>query len=104
MVVLDVGANVGMFSLFIKDWAKKIYAVEPSKRIFDCLKLNTKNWHNIEIFNVGFSNRKQKTFLFGKGDETPQTMLIEGENKELIEVITIEDFFNENKISSPSKY
>ena len=98
MVVLDVGANIGMFSLFIKDWAKKIYAIEPSKRIFECLKENTKKWNNIEIFNVGFSNRKGKAMLYGKGDETPQTMILEGENKELIDTTTIEDFINENKI------
>ena len=98
LVVLDIGANVGMFSLFIKPYAKKIYAVEPSKRIFDCLKENTKDWDNIEIFNVGFSNRKEKTFLFGTGDQTPQTMLIEGEHEEMIDTISIEEFFDENKI------
>ena len=98
MVVLDVGANVGMFSLFIKPYARKIYAVEPSRRCFECLKENTKDWDNIEIFNVGFANRKDKAMLFGKGDQTPQTMMLEGENKEVINVTTIEDFMNENKI------
>ena len=98
MVVLDVGANVGMFSLFIKDWAKKIYAVEPSKRIFACLKENTKDWDNIEIFNVGFANQKGKEFLYGKNDETPQTMMIEGPHQEIVSITTIEDFLKENKI------
>lgn len=98
MVVLDVGANIGMFSLFIKDWAKKIYAVEPSERIFACLEENTKNWDNIEIFNVGFANMKGKAQLYGKGEETPQTMMLGGEHMEIIDVTTIEDFMNENKI------
>ena len=98
MVVLDVGANIGMFSLFIKDYAKKIYAVEPSRRCFEALKENTKTWDNIEIFNVGFSNNKGKHYLYGTGDETPQNMMQVGENKELIDVTTIEDFIKENKI------
>ena len=98
MIVLDVGANVGMFSLFIKDYAKKIYALEPSRRCFEALKKNTENWDNIEIFNVGLSNRKDKALLFGKGDETPQTMMIEGENKEVIDITTIEDFIKEQNI------
>ena len=98
LVVLDVGANVGMFSLFIKDYARKIYAVEPSRRVFACLKENTKDWDNIEIFNVGLMNRKGKEFLYGKEEETPQTMMIKGDQKELIDIITIEEFMNENKI------
>ena len=98
MIVLDVGANVGMFSLFIKDYAKKIYALEPSRRCFECLKINTKDWNNIEIFNIGLANRKDKAMLFGKGDQTPQTMMLEGENKEVIDITTIEDFMNEQKI------
>ena len=98
MVVLDVGANVGMFSRFIKDYAKKIYAVEPSKRCFDCLKENTKDWDNIEIFNVGFLNSKGKHYIFGNGDETPQNMMTEGEHSELTDITTIEDFMKENKI------
>lgn len=98
MVVLDIGANVGMFSLFIKPYARKIYAVEPSKRIFTCLKENTKNWDNIEIFNVGFFNNKGKNFLYGKGEETPQTMMIPGEHTEAVDTVTIEEFMNENKI------
>ena len=98
MVVLDVGANIGMFSLFIKDWAKKIYAIEPSKRCFEALRENTKDWNNIEIFNIGFANKKGEGFLYGKEEETPQTMVLEGENRETIDITTIEDFLNENKI------
>ena len=98
MVVLDVGANVGMFSLFIKDWARKIYAVEPSRRIFACLKENTKDWDNIEIFNVGFFNRRGRQPLYGDGEQTPQTMMKLGNKQELVNTITIEEFMNENKI------
>ena len=98
IIVLDVGANVGMFSLYIKDFARKIYAVEPSRRCFECLKENTKDWDNIEIFNVGFWNIKGKNFLYGKGEETPQTMVMGGENRELIDTVTIEEFIKENKI------
>lgn len=99
MVVLDVGANVGMFDIYIKDWAKKIYAVEPSKRCFDCLKVNTKDWDNIEIFNTGFLNRIGKRYIYGNGDETPQNMMMEGEHKELVDITTIEDFMTKNKIA-----
>ena len=99
MVVLDIGANVGMFSLFIKDWAKKIYAVEPSKRCFDALAENTKDWDNIEIFNVGLFNVKGRQPIFNVSmDSPPQTMFRQGPNQEMVDIITIEEFFKENKI------
>lgn len=37
-VVVDVGANIGTFSLFIYDLADKIYAVEPVEENIDCLR------------------------------------------------------------------
>ena len=98
MVVLDVGANIGLFSLFIKPYARKIYAVEPSRRIFECLKENTKDWDNIEIFNIGFLNRKGRYPLYADGEDTPQTMILKGEKMELADITTIEDFMNENNI------
>ena len=98
MVILDVGANVGMFSLFIKDFARKIYAVEPSRRIFECLRQNTKDWDNIEIFNVGFFNRRGRQPLYGDGEQTPQTMMKSGNKQELVNTITIKDFIDDNKI------
>lgn len=40
-VVLDIGANIGLFSRFAMErGAKKVYAFEPSESVFTCLLMN----------------------------------------------------------------
>ena len=50
---IDIGANIGNHSLVFSKISKKTLCFEPSPRIFDVLKINTKNINNIEIFNYG---------------------------------------------------
>jgi FkbM family methyltransferase len=46
-VVMDVGANVGEFSVAIADKAKFVVAVEPDIKAFECLKRNTEKYKNV---------------------------------------------------------
>jgi len=41
-VVIDIGANIGTFSMFIYDFADKIYAIEPAPDNYDLLSKNVK--------------------------------------------------------------
>lgn len=58
--VFDVGANIGLFTLFIKErWPQaKIYAFEPVPPIFEKLRTNAllHGW-NAELFECGLSKR-----------------------------------------------
>ena len=40
MVILDVGAQVGIVTHYMRQFAKKIYAIEPSPEHFEALKKN----------------------------------------------------------------
>lgn len=54
--IIDVGANIGLFSLFCCQKHKnlKIYAIEPLPPIFEVLQRNLSNEHQIvSLFNVG---------------------------------------------------
>lgn len=61
-VVLDVGANIGLFSLFIHAEAEdaRIYAFEPAPAMFDLLRRNVAA-HGIaaRLFDVGISDRER---------------------------------------------
>jgi len=61
--VVDVGAHVG---ISVHHWAKhfnKVSAFEPMKDHFDCLKKNTEQLSNVEIYNTAVSD--QEGLLYG---------------------------------------
>ena len=58
-LVLDVGANIGLFSLFVSDRypGARIYAFEPIKPIYDILRLNAELYGpNVITRNLGLSS------------------------------------------------
>ena len=54
-VVLDIGANVGLFSIFASPIAKKIYAIEPTPSHFALMKelISTTGITNIDPYQLG---------------------------------------------------
>lgn len=98
-VYLDLGANIGLSVLYFKDYAKKIYAVEPNSDYFNFLKENTKDLKNVECFNVGIGAGNGLAYLYGNpGEERTETIFGQGENKMPFTMLTIDKFFEDNKI------
>ncbi len=70
--VFDIGANIGMFSLYINRQfpGTKIYSFEPVTPIFEVLQRNihdTVQHNQVQLFNIGFSNKNQSAnFQFNK--------------------------------------
>lgn len=68
--VIDIGANIGLFSLFVMSRCKNpaIYACEPSPRVFDLLRANCAAYGDpsrVHVFNCGVSGKKGTgTFTF----------------------------------------
>ena len=66
--VFDIGANIGMFSVFLQEKFKgvKVFAFEPSPEIFAVLKQNVARYGgNVTAFPCGISGEtKQATFTF----------------------------------------
>jgi FkbM family methyltransferase len=60
-VVVDVGANIGLFSLFV-GWTLSdftLYVFEPIPDVFEALRLNTSRLAGrVVLFNVGLSDRE----------------------------------------------
>lgn len=70
---LDLGANIGLFSLKLSKLnpAIKIVAVEPETENFRLLKINTKDYGNIEIINAGVWYRNTRLHVVdGLGDDS----------------------------------
>ena len=68
--VIDVGANIGMFTLFALQEAPgaTIYSFEPSPAVFDALNANAALYgENVRTFNCGLSDRDgEASFTFYK--------------------------------------
>jgi FkbH-like protein/FkbM family methyltransferase len=66
--VVDIGANIGLFSLFVMSRCTnpKIYAFEPAPVVYDLLKANCDAYgSNVRALNVGVSDKpKTATFTF----------------------------------------
>ena len=59
-VVLDAGANIGLFTIFCCDRVKRVIAIEPEPSNFKMLELNINenNCKNVILVNKAISNRK----------------------------------------------
>lgn len=112
VVIFDVGANIGDYSLQINDVFKdvqnvKIFAFEPVRKTFEILSKNTAETKSIEIFNFGFGDSDEsKPFFQDKNDSTIGSLydrkldhfdikLTEGED---VSIKKLDDFCVENKI------
>ena len=68
--IFDVGANIGLFSLFVSRLQEKlkIYAFEPIQEIFEVLQENVRlhSLHNMFLYNYGLSSETnpKKLWLF----------------------------------------
>lgn len=69
-ICIDVGANVGNYSLLLNKNFKKaqIYSFEPHPVTFKKLEANTKNYKNIKIFNLALSDKNGKLKLYDLAD------------------------------------
>ena len=69
-VVFDVGANIGLFALYINGMVKNaaVYAFEPAPYLFDKLNVNLSNYSNIHTYAYGMSNEeKEQSFTYYPG-------------------------------------
>ena len=104
-VVIDIGAQIGVFSIFAAKKNKniKVYSYEPFEKNFNLLKRNISlnGLDNIHIFKQGISGEKGKKELVISQDNTGgHSFYIKGNNKVEIETITLKDVFEKNKIKT----
>lgn len=73
-IVVDVGANHGIFSFAIKN-AKEIYAIEPDIDNFNILKSKSSSNSNIKLINAAISDYVGKIDLYdGNGDHATRNI------------------------------
>jgi len=104
MVVVDVGANVGYYTLLASDYVGKngrVFAFEPDPSRYELLVRNIRvnQCNNVELIQKAVSNRGGHSRLFyglskNKGDQRLYSFLDSRESVE-VETIRLDDFFNQ---------
>lgn len=113
-VIIDAGANIGIFSLFASHLAPKgkIYSFEPIESIFGILNKNiiSNNLQDsIFVYNLALGDEKGRTEMMvqdnnmGGGNIILDSDFLKGREsnyhkKESIEMTTIDNFIKENNV------
>jgi FkbM family methyltransferase len=101
-IVIDIGAHIGLFSLFVSQYCKngKIFSYEPIEKNFRILKENIElnKIKNVIYFNSAVSNQSNKLKIFIDSDDSAHSIF--ESDRDFIEVnsTTIKSIFDENKI------
>jgi len=101
MTIIDVGANIGIVTQFMRDYAKKIFAIEPSTEHFEALKKNKEfnGWDNVEIFKLAIADKDGEAQLnLSKGNRTCHSLQISYKDSEKVKTMAFDTFFKENNI------
>jgi len=103
-VILDVGANIGIFSLYAcMNGAKKVYAFEPNQQAYDLLSENVLRnnlTHHIVAKRLAITGEADRQVKFPV-NASPKNQIIVGNFKgdyELVNTSTLKHVMDENKI------
>lgn len=101
-VVIDVGANIGIVTQYMRDFSKKVYAIEPSKLHFEALQKNKEfnKWDNVEVFNMAIADKDGEMDLYHLDNNKTCFSLNNdyGQGGEKVKTMAFDTFFEENKI------
>jgi FkbM family methyltransferase len=89
LVVLDIGANVGLFSLYFQDQAKMVYSLEPTPGHFSILKRLTADYPKITPLNIALSDQDAEIDFFICGNNTTMNSMTARSDTEYTENITV---------------
>jgi len=103
-VIIDVGSNIGITVQYFRDYAKKVYAIEPASEHFEALAKNKKfnKWDNVEVFKLAIADKDGEMTLNKFNDNLTCNSLINDykQGSEVVKTQTFNTFFKENNITT----
>lgn len=99
LTILDIGGNIGLFSLHCVDCAKKIYSFEPTPKHFELLKEFTKDFNVIIPVNIAISDCDADIPFYLSDSNTTMNSIINRYGSEItVKSKSIYSFLKENNI------
>jgi len=104
MVVLDVGANIGIVTDYMRPFCKKIYSIEPSSEHFEALKKNKEynEWENVELFKMAIADKDGEMDLNQNHNNRTchsLTNVAGTSSTEKVKTMRLDTFFKKNNIT-----
>lgn len=107
-VVLDIGANIGWYSLVLSRLFpdSEIHAIEPSEKMFESLQLHIaiNDAQNIQSYKLGMSEKSGESVFFEIPNNSVNSSMMNltddpTAKSQIVVVKTVDDFCTENKIT-----
>jgi FkbM family methyltransferase len=103
-VIVDVGANIGYYTVLLAQKAKKVYAFEPDSINFEILEKNikTNNLKNVVAVKAAVGSKEGKLKLYKSKENLGDHKLYNDQflmsNVQKIQIIKLDDYFKNQKI------
>lgn len=98
--VIDIGANIGSFSMYAAYNKAKVYAIEPEPNNYEALVKNIELNSMQDViypFKLGISDYNGTAVI---SDEGGGATILDGKSGSNIDVITLDKFIKDNNITS----
>lgn len=104
LIIADWGANIGLTASFFSDYAKIVYAVEPSREHQEVIEklVDFNKIKNIKLCKYAISNENGTTKFYHNENVTMYSLKDTVNNKsdfEEVETVTISEFFKRENIT-----
>lgn len=102
--VIDIGANVGIFSNYISNMGTKmVHAIEPAGLAFKELQQQFYYYNGVKCHKIGIGPINEKKTIFINNDNTTISSFLsktsENTSEETVDVLTLDTFYTNNGIS-----
>lgn len=113
-VFYDIGANIGMFTVYIAKYRPdvEVLSFEPEKKVFSCLKQTVEKSHlsNVKCFNVGIAcedSNNASLYLSPENDGGHSLKIDHGDESspraiQHVKLVNLEKFRKENQLKYPN--
>lgn len=100
MTVVDLGANIGLFSLYAHDSASRLIAVEPASVTFGLLEKITDKLPNITRVNAALNGADEPVTFFINENPTTNSLLDRSGQPTTVQGVTLKTLFENNNIDN----
>ena len=105
LTIVDIGANIGIATLYFSRFAKKVVSVEPSAEHFELLKsmVEYNKLENVTLINKAIYINQGNFTLYHPPNKTAYSLMSNisqiSQSNEMVDAITLDDLFKENNLN-----